>query len=123
MIAFFEDLLVHYGGRPVLVILDHASIHKSRALREWLSEHPQLELIYLPRYGGHQDNPIEKITKITDKVDDILSLPELEMAQQAYPELNIQSEPAYILFDQTGIVHQSKELGELTTFLGENSPK
>jgi transposase len=61
MIAFCEDLLVHHGARPVLVILDHASIHKSRALREWLLEHPQLELIYLPRYGGHQDNPIEKL--------------------------------------------------------------
>jgi transposase len=61
MIAFLTDLLAHYGGRGVLVILDHASIHKSRALREWLAEHPQVELIYLPRYGGHRDNPIEKL--------------------------------------------------------------
>jgi len=61
MIAFLEALRLHYGGRPVLVILDHASIHKSHALKEWLSQHRQLELIYLPRYGGHQDNPIEKL--------------------------------------------------------------
>ena len=61
MIAFLTDLLGHYGGRSVLLILDHASIHKSHALREWLSEHPQVELIYLPRYGGHRDNPIEKL--------------------------------------------------------------
>jgi transposase len=61
MIAFLTDLLAHYGGRGVLVILDHASIHKSRALREWLTEHPQVELIYLPRYGGHRDNPVEKL--------------------------------------------------------------
>jgi transposase len=61
MISFLADLLAHYGGRGVLVILDHASIHKSRALREWLTEHPQVELIYLPRYGGHRDNPVEKL--------------------------------------------------------------
>lgn len=69
------------------------------------------------------DDPIEKNTKVTDKVNDILSLPELEMAQQAYPDLNIKSEPAYILFDKKGVVHQTKELGELTTFLGKDSPK
>jgi transposase len=61
MIAFLTDLLAHYGGRGVLVILDHASIHKSRALREWLAQHPEVELIYLPRYGGHRDNPVEKL--------------------------------------------------------------
>jgi hypothetical protein len=69
------------------------------------------------------DNPIEKNTKITAKVHDILSLPELELAQNAYPDLNIKSEPAYILFDKKGVVHQSKDLVELTTFLGENSLK
>jgi transposase len=61
MIAFLEDLLVHYAGRPILLILDHASIHKSRALRLWLDEHPSLELIYLPKYAAHRDNPIEKL--------------------------------------------------------------
>ncbi|SDM41161.1 hypothetical protein [Bacillus sp. OK048] len=74
--------------------------------------------------GEHdEDIPIEKNTKITEKVNDILSLPELEMAQKAYPDLNIKTEPAYILFDQAGVIHQSKDLEELTTFLGKNSPK
>ena len=70
-----------------------------------------------------QDNPIEKNTKITDKVDDILSLPELEMAQKAYPELNIKTQPVYILFDQAGLIHQSKDIKELTTYLEQNNPK
>lgn len=61
MIAFLTDVLVHYDGRPVLMILDHASIHKSCAVRAWLAQHPQLELMYLPRYGGHLDNPVEKL--------------------------------------------------------------
>jgi transposase len=61
MIAFLSDLLAHYGGRAVLMVLDHASIHKSRALLAWVAQHPEVELIYLPRYGGHQDNPVEKL--------------------------------------------------------------
>lgn len=61
MIAFLEDLLAHYAGRPILLILDHASIHKSRALQAWLQDHPQLQLAYLPKYAAHRDNPIEKL--------------------------------------------------------------
>lgn len=61
MIAFLEDLLVHYAGRQILLILDHASIHKSRALQAWLQDHPQLQLAYLPKYAAHRDNPIEKL--------------------------------------------------------------
>ncbi len=69
------------------------------------------------------DQPIEKNKKVTEKVNDILSLPELEMSQQAYPELNIETEPAFILFDQTGVVYQGETLRELTTFLENNEPK
>jgi transposase len=61
MIAFLEALLEHYAGRRLLVILDHASIHKSKALRGWLAEHLEVELIYLPKYAVHRDNPIEKL--------------------------------------------------------------
>jgi len=61
MISFLTDLAQHYGGHPVLLMLDHASIHKSRALLLWLAAHPHIELIYLPKCGGHQDNPVEKL--------------------------------------------------------------
>ncbi|MDM5327351.1 hypothetical protein [Neobacillus sp. CF12] len=71
---------------------------------------------------GDQDAPIENNKKITEKVNDILSLPELEMAQTAYPELKIKAEPAYILFDQAGVIYQSNNLKELTTYLEQNNP-
>lgn len=45
------------------------------------------------------------------------------MSQQAYPELNIKTEPAYILFDQAWVVYQGKNLKELTTYLEKNNPK
>jgi putative transposase len=43
------------------LILDGASIHKSKALRAWLAGHPEVELVYLPKYAAHRDNPIEKL--------------------------------------------------------------
>lgn len=61
MIAFLEALCAHYAERPILLILDHASIHKSRALKTWLADHPQMELVFLPKFGGHRDNPVEKL--------------------------------------------------------------
>lgn len=69
---------------------------------------------------GDNENPIEKNNKITGKVNNILSLPELEMSQQAYPELNIKTEPAYILFDQAGVVYQGGNFKELATYLEKN---
>jgi hypothetical protein len=68
---------------------------------------------------GDQDTPIENNQKITEKVNDILSLPEMEIAQTAYPELNIKTEQAYILFDQAGVVFQGKNLKELIAYLEE----
>jgi hypothetical protein len=82
----------------------------------------QSEQSYALLVIGDQDTPIENNKKITEKVNDILSLPELAMAQTAYPELNIKTEPAYILFDQVGVIHQSKDLKELTTYLEQNNP-
>ena len=61
MIAFLENLIQHSVGHPILLILDHASIHKSKALRAWLALHPQIELAFLPKYAAHRDNPIEKL--------------------------------------------------------------
>jgi hypothetical protein len=72
---------------------------------------------------GDQDNHIESNSKITEKVKDILSLPELDMAKKAYPDLKIKTEPTYILFDQAGVLHQSDDLEELTTYLEQNTPK
>lgn len=60
-IAFMEKLMFSYPGRPVWLVLDNASIHKSKAVMEWLSEHPTVRLLYLPTYAGHRENPVEKV--------------------------------------------------------------
>lgn len=61
MILFLTALCAHYQAPPIWLILDHASIHKSRARVQWLQAHPHLELVSLPKFGGHRDNPVEKL--------------------------------------------------------------
>jgi transposase len=60
-ITFLEQILESYPAQPLLLVLDNASIHHSRALLVWWSEHPRIELLHLPSYAGHRENPVEKI--------------------------------------------------------------
>lgn len=60
-VAFLEHLLDSYPTQPLLIVLDNASIHHSRALQLWLGEHPRIELLHLPSYAGHRENPVEKV--------------------------------------------------------------
>jgi transposase len=60
-IAFLEQLLLAYPARPLLIVLDNASIHKAHAVEAWLGAHPRVQLLYLPAYSGHRHNPVEKV--------------------------------------------------------------
>jgi transposase len=60
-IGFLEQLVAAYPGRPVWLVLDNAGIHTAKLTRAWLTEHPTVELLFLPRYTGHRQNPVEKV--------------------------------------------------------------
>jgi transposase len=60
-LAFLDRVLAVYPGRPVLMVLDNASIHTAKAVAGWLADHPRLDLVYLPAYSGHRENPVEKV--------------------------------------------------------------
>ncbi len=68
-----------------------------------------------------EQTPIENDKKIIKLVTNILSLPTREMVQKIYPALSIENKSTFILFDNSGIVHQSKNLKELRSFLEKNS--
>jgi LAS superfamily LD-carboxypeptidase LdcB len=72
--------------------------------------------------ANDEQTPIEKNQKVTEHVKNILSLPTQDIAQKAYPELEIPAKVTYILFNQTGIVHQSKTIPELISFIQKNPP-
>lgn len=68
-VAFLEQVLAAYPERSVLLALDNASIHTAKTVRAWLADHPQIEVLYLPAYSGHEQNPVEKVWwRLKDKV-------------------------------------------------------
>jgi len=68
-IAFLEPLVAAYPDRPLLLVLDNASIHKAKAVAQWLTAHTHVELRHLPTYSGHQENPVEKVWwRLKDRV-------------------------------------------------------
>lgn len=60
-IAFLEQLLSAYPNGQILVLVDNFSAHKAVVVKEWLKSHPRIELLYLPAYSGHKQNPVEKV--------------------------------------------------------------
>jgi hypothetical protein len=71
---------------------------------------------------GEQDEqiPIEEDKTISKMEINILSLPTLDMVQKIYPHLSIENNSTYILFDNSKIVYQTKNLKELKGFLEKN---
>lgn len=59
-ISFLSDLLNAYPDCPIYVILDNSSIHHSQETQAWLSLHPRIQLLPLPKRSP-QMNPVEKI--------------------------------------------------------------
>ena len=60
-LAFLDHLLGGCPGRPLVLVLDNASIHKATGVQAGLAEHPQVQLLYLPAYSGHKQNPVEQV--------------------------------------------------------------
>jgi transposase len=60
-LAFLAHLLLTYPARPLLLVLDNASSHKAQVVAAWVAEHPQVQLLWLPAYSGHKQNPVEKV--------------------------------------------------------------
>jgi len=59
-IAFLEHLLVVFPSELIILIVDNYSSHTAHLVRDWLKEHPRLQMYYLPKYCSHL-NPVEQI--------------------------------------------------------------
>jgi hypothetical protein len=53
-IAFFTKLVGHLEGRKIHLVLGNHSVHKSKALREWIEANAEaIELHFLSAYAPH----------------------------------------------------------------------
>jgi len=55
---FCDKLIAHHPDRTIFLIVDNHSIHKSKAIKLWQEDHPQLQLFFLPPYAP-EVNPDE----------------------------------------------------------------
>ena len=59
VVAFCQHLLRHVNGE-IVVVMDNARIHKTKALRAFVEQQPRLTVEYLPPYAPEL-NPIERV--------------------------------------------------------------
>lgn len=60
-VAFLEDLVARYPEDPVYLVLDSAPTHTAKVVQRWLIAHPQVHVLWLPKYAAHEVNPAERI--------------------------------------------------------------
>ncbi|WP_411348095.1 transposase [Paenibacillus sp. WLX2291] len=59
---FLEQILAVYPTGKLVMVVDNGRIHKAAAIRFFLSQHPRLQLVFLPKYSPEM-NPIEGLWK------------------------------------------------------------
>jgi transposase len=59
-LAFLHQLRAQFKGKKLAVILDNASVHRSKKLRAFLEKYPDLNLFALPPYSPEY-NPTEQV--------------------------------------------------------------
>jgi transposase len=60
-VAFLEQVLAAYPDGPLFLVLDNAPCHTAKVVLRWAAAHPQVQLLWLPKYAAHQANPVERI--------------------------------------------------------------
>lgn len=80
IVVFLRRLLEQIPDRAVMVIWDKLAAHRSRAVKEFVADHPRLELQYLPSYAPDL-NPVELVWSLSKyhrmanhEIDDLTTL-------------------------------------------------
>jgi transposase len=60
-VAFLSQVAAAYPVGRLVLAMDNAPTHTARVVQRWLATQPRVEVIWLPRYGAHEVNPIERI--------------------------------------------------------------
>jgi transposase len=60
-VAFLNGLATAYPTGLLYLALDNAPIHTAKVVQRWLVAHPRVHVLWLPKYGAHEVNPVERI--------------------------------------------------------------
>lgn len=61
-LSFLKQVVKHYPGKTIAMVVDNARIHRAKAIKDFLKEEDRVVLIPLPPYSPNL-NPIEKLWK------------------------------------------------------------
>lgn len=60
-VAFLDRLVAAYPTGPLVLVLDNVATHSAKVVRTWLAAQPRVQVLWLPKYAGHEANPVERI--------------------------------------------------------------
>jgi transposase len=60
-VAFLEHLAAHYPTGTLYLAMDNVATHHAKAVQRWLTAHPRVRILWLPKYAAHDANPAERI--------------------------------------------------------------
>ena len=60
-IALLEQICLAYPTGLLILMVDNATIHTSKAVQTWLKNQPRVHLVFLPKYSAADFNPVEKV--------------------------------------------------------------
>ena len=60
-VAFLTRLATSYPDGLLFLVMDSAPTHTAKVVQAWLSAHPSVQVLWLPKYTAHEVNPVERI--------------------------------------------------------------
>lgn len=60
-VAFLTTLAARYPDEHLVLVMDNVATHRAKVVQHWLAVHPQVTVLWLPRYAAHEVNPAERI--------------------------------------------------------------
>ena len=101
-IDFLEKIVQACPTGHIWLVVDHAPTHTAKKVTIWLEAHPQVTLLFLPKYASHL-NPIERIWgMMKDKVVANHCYPTLAALRQAV-QLHLDNISPSVALQTTGL--------------------
>ena len=60
-VTFLAQLACAYPTGALYLAMDNVSSHRAKVVLRWLAAHPRVQVLWLPKYGAHEVNPVERI--------------------------------------------------------------
>ncbi len=60
-VTFLQQLTETYPTGPLYLAMDNVKMHDAKVVRTWLAAHLRVQVLWLPKYAAHEENPAERI--------------------------------------------------------------